>query len=306
MKVITGITYRLGQARRRAAFALTGAWQFARLRRERTRNGLSVAAVCVGRNDDYMPDFAWRVRATAAWNLQHLVDEVIFVEWNPPAGRELLSPSLTREFPGVKAYVVPAAIHSALCENPNLPLLEYHAKNVGIRRSRTDWILATNADAALSGGTVRTLCRELHSPDVAWTAQRVDIPWREGRQQRIGLLDCVHYRRVIPYTTLGTGEFLLASRALWERVRGYDEALVKHRIGCDVRGTAQMLAHGATVRRAGVVLHLAHPTSCTERVQSHHGEWAPMEDLPYQNGPDWGLANCKETQIEERVWQLDW
>jgi len=96
----------------------------------------------------------------------------------------------------------------------------------------------------------------------------------------------------------------LASKRLWERARGYDESLVRHRIGVDKRGIAQMIAHGGKIERAGIVFHLAHPSSCTESVQEHHGEWATLEGVPYENDPSWGLADRAETELSERVWLL--
>ena len=302
---LRGISYRLDQLRRRTAFAVRGGRHYARLRPERNGHRPSVAAVVVGRNDDYMPDFDRRLRATIAWNVRYFVDEVVFVEWNPPADRELLSLSLTKQFDRLRAYIVPADIHQTVCRNSHLALMEYHAKNVGIRRAESQWILATNADVALGPDTVRTLHQSLSSSDIAWTAQRVDISWDEGRQRPIGVFDCLRYRQIIPYQSHGTGDFTLASRELWNQVRGYDESLVKHRIGCDIRGVAQMLAHGADTRKAGIVLHFAHPTSCVEELQPHHGEWASLNDLPYHNGDDWGLNNCREKQIAERVWMLE-
>ncbi len=32
--------------------------------------------------------------------------------------------------------------------------MEYHAKNVGIRRAKSDWIIATNADVAIGLDTI--------------------------------------------------------------------------------------------------------------------------------------------------------
>jgi hypothetical protein len=66
-----------------------------------------------------------------------------------------------------------------------------------------------------------------------------------------------------------------------------------------------MLQQGATIRKAGTVLHLTHPTSCTEGVQPHHGEAANIEGLPYYNPDDWGLGNCREVELAERVWRLE-
>ena len=300
-----GIAYHLHQFQQRALFGVRGGCHYLRLNVASNGHSPRIAAVMVGRNDDYMPDFAQRLSATIAWNVRHLVSEVIFVEWNPPPDRPLLAHNLTSEFAEVRAYVVPAEVHQALCMSDRLPLLEYHAKNVGIRRAESPWIIATNADVALASDAIQNLRRSLRSTDVAWTAERVDIYWKTWRERGIGLADCLRYKRVIPYIEHGTGDFLLASREMWHRTGGYDEGLLKHRIGCDVRGAAQMLAHGASIQKVGSVLHLAHPTSCTEQIQPHHGDLAPLGGVPYDNGPNWGLGDCAEISLGDRIWQLE-
>jgi hypothetical protein len=302
---IRGATYRISQGQKRIAFALRGAGSYARLQLDRNGSRPQVAAVVVGRNDDYMSDFRERLYATIEWNIRYLVNEVVFVEWNPPADRELLAHELTRRFDCLRAFVVAPEIHQCICENPNVKLLEYHAKNVGIRRAESPFIMVTNADAAVGLDTVNTLMSASLDPEVAWTAERVDISWREDQQDEIGVVDSMRYRRVIPYNRMGTGEFCLAAKELWHNIRGYDELMVKHRIGCDVRGTAQMLAHGATIKKAGTVLHLAHPTSCTENIQPHHGEMATIEGVPYHNPDGWGLGNRRQVQLAERIWRLE-
>lgn len=302
--MIAGIKYRLQQAQQRTGYAMRGASNYARLLVRSGNHRPRFAAVTVGRNDDYMADFRERLLATVAWNVKYLVSEVVFVEWNPPGDRELLSIELTRKFECVRAYVVPPEIHRQICKNPNLNLLEYHAKNVGIRRAQSPWIISTNADAAVGLDSVNTLLNTKLDEDVLWTAERWDIPWRENHQREIGFRGSLRYRRHNPYVSLGTGEFCLASRSLWHRARGFDEEMVRHRWGCDIRGTAQMMAHGASIKRVGSVLHLSHPSSCTEGIQPHHGEEATPEGVPYKNSNDWGLGNCRETELAERVWEL--
>ena len=176
---------------------------------------------------------------------------------------------------------------------------------MGIRRARAPFILATNADAAVGLDSVIGLRKAEMPEDVVWTAERIDIPWKECVQDRIRLVDTLRYRRLIPYDPLGTGEFALASRERWHRARGYDELMVRHRIGCDIRGVAQMVAQGATIAKAGTVLHLTHPTSCTERIMPHHGELAGKEGLPYSNGDNWGLGQAREVLVAPRVWRLE-
>ena len=303
--MIAGVKYRLGQLQQRTSFAMRGAGNYAKLLVRSDNHRPGFAAVCVGRNDDYMADFRERLLATVSWNTKFLVSEFIFVEWNPPADRDLLSLELTKKFESVRAFVVPPEIHQQTCQNPHINLLEYHAKNVGIRRAQSPWIISTNADAALGLDSVIRLLNTPLKKDVLWTAERWDIPWRENEQTEIGFWGSLRYRRLNPYTELGTGEFCLASRELWHRARGFDERMVRHRFGCDVRGTAQMVALGGSIRRAGSVLHLTHPTSCTEGVRPHHGEAATPDGVPYQNPDDWGLGSLKEVEIADRVWRLE-
>jgi hypothetical protein len=303
---IRGAIYRASQLKSLIGYAVRNAVYFARTRQPRNGHGPSIAQVVVGRNDDYMPDFLQRLTATIEWNVRHLVDEVVFVEWNPPSDRPLLSIELAKRFCCFKAYVVPPEIHQRFCENEHLALMEFHAKNVGIRRAQAPWIVATNADAAFGVDITYTFRNTVFPHDVIWTAQRIDIPWREMRETSIGLTDLLRYRRVIPYKPLGTGEFVLASRELWHQARGYDESLTKHRIDCDMIGAAQMIAHGGQTRRAGIVLHMAHPTSCTEGgVRPHHGEYAGFDGVPYRNPDSWGLGDSREKEIAERVWLLE-
>ena len=301
MRLAHSLQYRLD----RASYALRGGIGYARLQLREKPTKPALTLVMVGRNDDYMPDFAERVRIAIEWNVRQLVEEVIFVEWNPPEGRPWLSTELARNFPEVRGYVVPTEIHAAIARNPSLPLMEYHAKNVGIRRAKTDWVIAGNADVAVAPDAILAIRQGRIEDGEAFTAERMDIEWGEGRRDRIGWRDCLRFKRRIEWTTYGTGDFLMASWKAWELARGYDESLVRHRIGCDRRGAAQLEAHGLTLRRLGQILHMAHPTSCTEGVRPHHGELASIEGVPYRNGEGWGLGDCREVEVAERVWRLE-
>lgn len=296
--------YRVAQAGAHGERAVRAGIDCVRLALGASARPPAITAVLVGRNDDYMPDFLGRLRATLRWNLRYLVSDIVFVEWNPPADRPLLSRELTREFEALTAYVVSAGVHRAICENPNLALLEYHAKNVGIRRAPSDWILVTNGDAAVGLDTVLRLREGKLRDGEVWTAERHDVRWDGRSDSGLRLRNSFVPRRVVPYRALGTGEFALASKAVWERAGGYDESRVRHRMGCDSRGVAQMVAQGATIRRAGSVLHLDHETSCTVSGGPHQGETAGVEGIPYRNSDDWGLAGAEEVEIGERVREL--
>lgn len=296
------IGYRGAAASDRLGYSVNAVWSAFRLLGRSRGTGPPTSLVVSGRNDDYMPDFHGRLEATIAWNQRLLADEIVFVEWNPPIGRPLLSPSLAARFPSLRAFVVPPEVHRAVCRSSDFPLLEFHAKNVGIRRARLPWVLASNADGAAGLDSVLALRTASVDPDRVWTAQRIDINWGGSS---IGLRDILRRRRVSPYSRFGTGEFALAHSSVWAKVRGYDERMNAHRFGCDSRGTAQMELVGARLCRAGLAYHLAHPSSCTEGVQAHHGLKATLESLPYSNSEAWGLWDLRETEIGERVWRLE-
>lgn len=266
--------------------------------------GRHVTLVTTGRNDDYMPDFARRLRSHLAWNLRHAAASGIFVEWNPPSDRPLLSPDLCREFPGLRAYVVTPETHSRVCRNPHLQLMEYHAKNVGIRRAQTDFILACNADIYVGP----ELCRFIHRGRLAartvYLARRVDICWSATHRPWPQMIAPWRRVRILALDDLGPGDFLLTSRAVWEEAQGYDESLRRHRLGCDGRGVLQMRTLGAAVRHVGSVFHMDHATSSLNAIRPWQGEVASLEGIPYSNPPDWGLRGAVETPIAERVWRL--
>jgi hypothetical protein len=122
--------------------------------------------VATSRNDDHGGDMLRRMQIfTSAWIEQcrrhDLASELVLVEWNPPAGREPLSEALQwPSDPGpctVRIVTVPEAYHRRYRHSDSLPLFQMIAKNVGMRRSRAPFILATNVDILFSDELVSYL-----------------------------------------------------------------------------------------------------------------------------------------------------
>jgi hypothetical protein len=90
--------------------------------------------------------------------------ELIIVEWNPPTDRPRLAEALRwPEDTGpcdVRIIEVPNKLHARLRHSASLPLFQMIAKNVGIRRARGRFILATNIDILLSDELVLFLAQE--------------------------------------------------------------------------------------------------------------------------------------------------
>ena len=266
-----------------------------------------VSAVLCGRNDNYTPDFKERIDTCLDWAFANGLAEVIWVEWNPPEGVPLFAEDLTRRFPRLKAYVVSKRFHQEINENPAFGLMEYHAKNVGIRRASTDWICCTNADI-IWGPDVFPWFSMLRK-NVVYQTQRVDFRW-SGEPVTPALLSeggrqLKRYRTdYIPIE--GPGDFTLAHRMHWFKATGYDEALRKQKRWCDDRGIHQLLAVGGRLARVGTIYHMDHANSSHHSTGAHHGiEFNPEAGLPYRNGADWGLAGASQRSIGERIWMLE-
>jgi len=114
-----------------------------------------ISFVVTTRNDDHGGTLLRRTQtflnALLAQCKRHNVSaELVIVEWNPPADRPPLADVLKwPSEPGpcqVRFIEVPAKIHAKYEHAEGMPLYQMIAKNVGIRRARGEFIVATNID----------------------------------------------------------------------------------------------------------------------------------------------------------------
>jgi hypothetical protein len=84
----------------------------------------------------------------------NLRSELILIEWNPPADRAPLREALPWPSESgpctIRVITVPAAMHDRFEHASKLPLYQMIAKNVGLRRARGRFALATNIDLLFS------------------------------------------------------------------------------------------------------------------------------------------------------------
>ncbi len=115
--------------------------------------------VVTSRNDNHGGSLLRRMQIFVTALLEQcdrhgLSAELIIVEWNPPGDRPDLRDALKwPERPGncqVRIIRVPELIHRRLEHSDVLPLFQMIAKNVGLRRARGKFLLATNIDIIFS------------------------------------------------------------------------------------------------------------------------------------------------------------
>jgi len=109
-----------------------------------------------------------------------LDSELIIVEWNPPADRPKLAEALTWPVQSgpcvVRIIEVPEKMHRRFKHSEKLPLFQMIAKNVGIRRARGQFVLATNIDVLFSDDLVRFLSNGGLNENAMYRIDRHDAP----------------------------------------------------------------------------------------------------------------------------------
>lgn len=264
-----------------------------------------LALIVVGRNDNYGGDFRGRLDATLTWNLQYPFSEAIYVEWNPLPDKPSDAEWLVKKFKNLRVYIVSNERHRRSCTNPKMPVMEYFAKNVGIRRATAEWLCMVNADVLIGPDVFRRM-GHLHAGRVYGT-HNVNIRWHGGEIAKEDLKrHALGGFSVSNDLFSGVGNFVLASRDAWHQARGYDESLTDRRVCCDAHGVAQLYHFGAKPRVIGRHYHLDHPESCQNAVLDAHGKiFDPWENVPYQNPDNWGQGDAIERQIAERTYYLE-
>lgn len=141
--------------------------------------------VATSRNDDHGGDIlrrtqSWITRLAQQANRHQVRCELILVDWNPPKNRAPLSdvlawPRGTAWF-SARVLTVPRRLHRELRFSSRLAMFQMIAKNVGIRRARGDFIIATNVDIIFSDEIFRWLKLGEATAGRLYRSDRWDIP----------------------------------------------------------------------------------------------------------------------------------
>ena len=150
--------------------------------RSETTPELSIVATA--RNDDHGGNLLGRMQLFMSGILEQcnrfdLPAELILVEWNPPDDRPRLVEALDWRDHGSRCQVrlieVPHEIHNRYEHSEALPLFQMIAKNVGVRRARGEFILATNIDILFSDAMMAFLSKQSLRHDSMYRVDRYDV-----------------------------------------------------------------------------------------------------------------------------------
>jgi hypothetical protein len=159
-----------------------------------------LSLVVTTRNDDHGGNQLQRMQLfidcfTGQCTKHKIPSELIIVEWNPPPGRPGLIDVLNWPAgPGhcqIRIIEVPEKIHARLKYSDRLPLFQMIAKNVGIRRARGKFVLATNIDILFTDAMMKAMGGDCLKNGRLYRADRFDVPADVPRDKSI--IDQLNY-----------------------------------------------------------------------------------------------------------------
>lgn len=208
-----------------------------------------VSIIITGRNDDYQKDGFKRMKMAISMIIAQakkhsLAMELIIVDWNPPAGKPWLKDVIELPFDiapaTIRFVVVPPSVHARFKGAQRINIINVAAFNVGIRRARGEFIMATNSDILFSDELIQYISRRALEKDRFYRAFRFDVDRKvlncRGPEQILDfcrnnvvqafLENAIlsHPRGFAHHPVLQTdcgGDFILFHRDHWAKIHGY-------------------------------------------------------------------------------------
>lgn len=159
-----------------------------------------LSVVAASRNDDHGGDPLRRtqifINCFARQCEKHrLPAELILVDWNPVEGRPGLAGVLRlpagSSWCTARVITVPPELHARVKYADRLPFFQMIAKNVGIRRARGRFVLATNIDIIFSDELMAFIGRQQLDPKKQYRVDRYDI--QAGLSEHLSLDETIAY-----------------------------------------------------------------------------------------------------------------
>ncbi len=171
-------------------------------------NKTYLSVVATSRNDDHGGDPLTRTQIfidclAKQCERYHLNAELIVVDWNPVSDRPGLAAVLTvpsdMKYFSAQIITVPTVLHARIKYSEKLPLFQMIAKNVGIRRAKGKFVLATNIDIVFSDELMQYISLLKLDPSRQYRVDRYDI--KSGLTKDMSLEQTLEYAWANPIRT---------------------------------------------------------------------------------------------------------
>lgn len=263
-----------------------------------------ISIIVTGRNDNYGGDFEDRLFATANYNIRELEKrgiefEYVFVEWNPTGDQILLSEKVAASFSQARCFVVDGAVNRLISRNKYITLFEFHAKNVGARWARGEWLLTTNPDNFFGREILDFFEGGAFDHDTLYRAGYIPIAGASDIE-RSDLVD-IWADESIPFCG-HSGDFIFCSKSLFDRVGGFREDLTFTAVHLDSVFCHSVLDLTGQVRKIGNTFHIRH-THDDRKKRRQQYDFMKVDRTPQTT---YGLSEgCLTKSIGPRITMLE-
>jgi len=170
-------------------------------------------------------------------------DEVIVVDWNSPHGLPMIEQikNFIEPTGKIRSIVVPRDFVNSVVDSESQPCCSVLARNIGIRRAKGDWIVSSNIDIIPSAFSTDTL-----NQNTMYAVQKYNVLENIHLTQLISMSNQDKINALVAHKHLfekmkraeevtpndkyslciGCGDFQVAHKNVWERIRGFEESLV--------------------------------------------------------------------------------
>jgi len=140
-----------------------------------------LSLILAGRDDDYGGDQKRRLQCFI--NYVALFDrryrgllELVVCDWNPPSAERTLAGSFEwSKLEDVSIISVPPELHGKYAGDSGYPILDYIARNVAIRNSRSEFVCVLNQDIYPTDGIMSFILDRRLDPSCFYRADRCDF-----------------------------------------------------------------------------------------------------------------------------------
>ena len=276
----------------------------------------SYGAVLVGRNDNYGENLCERTTYSINSMISEL-DSVIYIDWNTEDGKpsliEEISDDLINSGKFIWTKISSELAKELIPDDPEVQAVcEVLARNIGIRKLNTDFIISTNIDIVCPD---RNLIEVENNSLKMYTAGKRNIPMevmrtlgdrqfpkiyknnlkelesKYGQQPVVSVCDGDIFSLVS-----GCGDWQLAHKDIWYSIKGFEERLYKRmRADTNIHRKAYIFGYEIGVDWKLPVWHINHGGGS--------GGWGGENDIQLSvfmeettNKDTWGFSDL----------QLDW
>lgn len=265
----------------------------------------SIGAVVISRNDNYGGDLVNKFKYTLSSLLLNL-DQVYYIDWNSP--ETTLIDEVRTHIPKtgrLHSIVITNEMARELTNNdPDVQFcVEVLARNIGLRRLNTDYLISTNSDIYLVNRD--NLLDNITDNSTFYTVARTETAFNNGDFS----LDGSQHASGSPLGprdpwSLITcpGDFQLAHRNVWYGIKGFEEAMMyKGYADSNVQRKADFYGFKLKLVREIKVLHFSHypGSGSTGGNSARWNSDSYLFDFQGTSNPDtWGFSDI---EFEEEV-----